>query len=78
MRKMFGTFVIFLFALTALIHADENHHSSHLAKFVACEKMYLHPDQVAISQDGIFCFLNEQWIATEALHHDVSGLFITK
>lgn len=39
--------------------------------------MYVQPDQIAITHEGIFLQLYDEWIPTEALHYDTSGLFIT-
>ena len=74
MKKVFGKLLILLFALTTLVYADESYDSCHSS---ACEKIYLDPNQVAITEDGIFCLLNNQWMATEAVHYDAAGLFIT-
>ena len=69
MKKLIRRLALFLVTLTALAQASE--------QFVPCEKIYLQQDQVVVTQGGIFCCLNEQWVATEALFCDASGLYVT-
>ena len=69
------TFVLFL--LTGIANANDKEISSASLKFVPCEKIYVQPDQVAITNEGIFLQLNEEWVPTEAIQYDASGIFVT-
>ncbi|MBM3192000.1 MAG: hypothetical protein FJZ63_05050 [Chlamydiae bacterium] len=42
------------------------------------EKFYVHPDHIAITQDGIYIQLEGLWIKTGTLHQDSTGIFISK
>lgn len=72
MKNAFYGITFLLFVLSALVHAGDKDH-----KFISCEKIYVQPNQIAICQEGIFIQHNDEWIATEAVHYDASGIFVT-
>ena len=39
-------------------------------------RTYVQPNQIALSDTGIFVYLENAWILTEALHTDASGLYV--
>jgi len=41
----------------------------------ACEKVYVQPDQISITGDGIFVYVGNVWLAAKALHADAAGVF---
>ncbi len=47
------------------------------ATFVLCEKFYIQPNQINVTQDGIFILNEDIWIMTDAVHHDGSRLYIS-
>lgn len=68
----------FLFlVLSAIVHANDKDHSNLSSKFVPCEKIYVQPDQIAITNEGIFIKHNNEWIPTGSIQYDASGLFIS-
>lgn len=40
-------------------------------------RTYVQPNQIALSETGIFVYLENAWIPTEALHTDASGMYVT-
>lgn len=40
------------------------------------EKIYVHPNQVSIGDQGIFAFIKDQWIPVTAVYADVFGVYI--
>jgi hypothetical protein len=45
-------------------------------RFESCDKQYVQPNYVAVSEDGIFIQLQDKWIQTEGVFSDAQGLFI--
>jgi hypothetical protein len=41
-------------------------------------KTYVQPEQVAFSAGSIFVLLGNTWLATESVHTDASGIYVTK
>lgn len=44
-------------------------------KVVARDKIYIMPEQIYISQEGIFIFDKEAWIRVEQLNWDENGMY---
>lgn len=42
------------------------------------EKWYVQPNQIAITEEGIFISMDDEWINADAIHRDHTGLYITK
>ena len=40
------------------------------------EKIYLQPEQISISEKGIFVNISNAWFATAAICQDVKGLYV--
>lgn len=40
------------------------------------EKIYVHSNQVSVSQNGIYVNVNNQWIPTDSLHTDAQGIYV--
>ncbi len=69
--KYISFFVLALFTLSVAGYCLEGQtHDLH-------NKTYVQPNQVALSESGIFVFLENAWIPTEALHSDASGMYVT-
>ena len=41
-------------------------------------KIYVEPNQIAISEHGIFVNVDNAWFATEAIHADAAGIYTTE
>lgn len=57
-----------LFTISQEIRAEE-------LRFDSCEKIYVHPNQISISEQGIFVYVGNEWLAAESLHADASGVY---
>ncbi len=44
-------------------------------QFESCEKTYILPHELAMTPDGIFVKVQDQWFQTEALFSDIGGIF---
>ena len=47
------------------------------SKIDALNKIYVQFNQISLSERGIFVYLEDAWIATEAIHSDSSGMYVT-
>ena len=65
--------LFFLAAISALSCG----HCSEEPTFDSCEKIYVEPNQISFSKNGIFVYLDNAWLATEAVHSDASGIYVS-
>ncbi len=74
-----------LFVIAGTIHADGTTLTPNaddaisppaVRKFVPCEKIYIQPEQIAVTNDGIFFQHAGEWIATQNISLDGSGLYV--
>lgn len=42
----------------------------------SCQKIYVEPEQLAVSSEGIFMQLDEEWFHVGTLSSDSSGIFV--
>jgi len=47
------------------------------SKIDSCNKTYVQPEQISFSDGGIFVLLGNAWLATESVHADASGMYVT-
>lgn len=76
MRKFIGLISCLLFIFLGVVQAHQND-SIASAEFIKCERIDIHPEHIAITPEGIFFQLNDQWLVTDALHRDSRGLFVS-
>jgi hypothetical protein len=71
MRQMRIIFLVtlFLFAFPVFSIDEE------IPVFIPCEKTYISPEQVNISNDGIFVNINGGWVKTSCIQCDTEGLY---
>jgi hypothetical protein len=62
--------ILFCFAATTMIANASN------SEFCSAEKLYILPEQLAITANGIFVEFNEHWYETSALFSDEAGLYV--
>jgi len=41
------------------------------------DKLYVQPNQITLSEEGIFVYLENAWHAAESVHADEQGIYIT-
>ncbi len=71
MRNVIYKALCVLFVCFRIAHAHEN------GPCDSCEKLYLQPDQIAINEEGIFIQLGGEWMITNAIHRDGTGLYVS-
>jgi len=76
MRKLLCQMTCLFFFIFNAVHADNI--DTHTPESTQFEKIYLQPDQVAITSDGIFFLQGDYWIMTDAIYNDNFGLFISR
>lgn len=69
--------LFFFLCLFGAIHAHENEGVVFFSAQIPCEKIYLKPENVAITENGIFFQINDEWIMTEAIYFDSTGLYVS-
>jgi hypothetical protein len=42
------------------------------------KKIYVQPEQITLTQDGIFVYLENQWISTDILQVDAEGIYVSQ
>ncbi len=42
------------------------------------KKIYLQPEQITLTQDGIFVYIGNQWSSTDTLQSDAEGIYISQ
>lgn len=47
------------------------------AEYEELQKTYVQSHQISLSERGIFVYLHDAWVATEAIHSDGSGMYVT-
>jgi hypothetical protein len=62
--------ILFCFVATIMIANASN------SKFCSAEKVYILPEQLAITSNGIFVEYNQHWYETGALFSDEKGIYI--
>lgn len=70
MRKFLFSLLLIFFMANSFACINDGRH------YITCEKTYISPNQVAFSQAGIFVFMADHWIQTEAVYSEQKGLFI--
>ena len=75
MRNVFFRISCLFLMFCGFAHAQQEDRTA--AKFVSCEKFYVQPNQISMTQDGIFILNEDTWIMTDAIHHDGSRLYIS-
>jgi hypothetical protein len=77
MRKVIQRFAFFiLFFSASMVSADPIRTNETGSEIQSCKKIYVFPDQLAITPNGIFIKFNEHWCETSALFSDAKGIFI--
>ncbi|MGE5195903.1 MAG: hypothetical protein ACM3JI_01065 [Anaerolineae bacterium] len=73
MKTRFTSLIVLLFACGANVFA----HSEKISDFLwaTCEKTYVESEHLAITPEGIFVKIFEEWIMTPAIHFDEKGLY---
>ena len=61
----------------AAIFTFSNGHCSEELRSDPCEKTYIQPNQISISEGGIFVYVDNTWLAAEAIHADASGIYVS-
>ncbi len=65
-------YILFLFLLIGITCG----YSAELPKFESSEKIYLQPEQISISENGIFVNIANAWFAIAAICHDAKGIYV--
>ncbi len=78
MRKLFVRLftLCVLFSQTTGAFAASEHYSEETNSFRCCGKIYVAPEQVAMSAEGIFVKFEDKWFQTESLFSDHRGVFV--
>lgn len=77
MKNRLSRVLCVLFLFFGMAHAHERDSSISIPAFVKCEKLYVQPDQVAVTAEGIYFQLEDSWVMTDAVHRDNAGIFIS-
>jgi predicted RNA-binding Zn-ribbon protein involved in translation (DUF1610 family) len=75
-NRLYTAFCV-LFLFFGIAHTHERDCSISTPVFTKCEKIYVQPEQVALTPEGIYFQFEDSWIMTDAIHCDSSGIFIS-
>jgi hypothetical protein len=67
--KKFVTLVVALFGFSYAVCAKE-------PQFAANKKVYVHPSQLYILENGIFVSMQNEWVPAESVHMDANGVYV--
>jgi len=67
----------YIFLFLATIYSLSGGYCFEGPKIDSRDKTYVQPEQIAFSGGGIFVLLGNAWLATESIHADASGMYVT-
>ncbi len=76
MKQAFKLMVFFASVFCTLYISADCCRTKADAVFSPTEKMYIHPEQLSVSEQGIFVLINQEWFQTNSLLSDVQGLYV--
>lgn len=77
MKKMIQKFILFVLIFNAsILFADCCLSYETEIEVKSCKKIYVLPDQLAITAHGIFIMFDDNWHETNAIFSDANGIFI--
>jgi hypothetical protein len=66
----------YIFLILAATFALSNGYGSEEPRFEASNKIYIQPNQITFSENGIFVYLENAWHGAKAIHVDSTGMYV--